>query len=77
MDRDRWCTLIWYCLNLLESSPVGKLSDDEVSWLASISYIGAFLGTLVFMKIILTCGRKNSFLIMAVPNFVCEVFFRY
>lgn len=51
-------------------SQVGKVTDVDTSWLGSITYIGAFFGTLIFMEIIRIFGRKNTFLILAVPNFV-------
>lgn len=52
------------------ASQVGKVSDVDTSWLGSVTYIGGFIGTISFMKIIRMFGRKNTFLILAVPNFV-------
>lgn len=53
-----------------DNSPLGKLSENEKSWLSSCSYLGGFVGTLVFMLIIKRIGRKITFFLLAVPNFV-------
>lgn len=53
-----------------DASQVGVLSDNEISWLGAIPYIGGFFGSLVFMKVIKMLGRKNTFLILSVPNLV-------
>lgn len=58
------------CINQSTDSPIGPTSDDSRSWLASISYIGGFIGTFFFMEVIKVLGRKNTILILAIPNFV-------
>lgn len=41
-----------------ESSPVGKLSDDEISWLASLTFLGGIVGPLFWSRIADRFGRK-------------------
>lgn len=51
-------------------SPIGVLTLEAQAWLGSISYIGGFIGTFFFMIITKWLGRKNTFLILPIPNIV-------
>lgn len=55
---------------LKPNSPIGQLSELNASWLSSCSYLGGFCGTILFMYITKMLGRKITFFILSVPNFV-------
>lgn len=48
----------------------GPINTQQASWLGSISYLGGFFGTFLFLVIIKLLGRKVAFCILAVPYFV-------
>lgn len=52
----------------------GPISTTQASWLGSISYLGGFFGTFLFLIIIKFLGRKMAFCILAIPYFVIRKF---
>lgn len=52
----------------LEST--GPISTQQASWIGSISYLGGFFGTFVFLVVIKLLGRKIAFCVLAIPYFV-------
>lgn len=48
----------------------GPITTQQASWIGSISYLGGFFGTFVFLVIIKLLGRKVAFCILAIPYFV-------
>ncbi|XP_037033974.1 facilitated trehalose transporter Tret1-like [Bradysia coprophila] len=59
-------------LLLSQNSPIdtGPINTTQASWLGSISYLGGFFGTFIFLVIIKLLGRKIAFCILAIPYFL-------
>lgn len=48
----------------------GPINNEVASWVGSATYIGGFFGNFMFMAILKYFGRKKTFLVLALPNFV-------
>lgn len=57
-------------LSLNTPLSAGPITTPEASWLGSISYLGGFFGTFLFLVVIKLLGRKWAFCVLAVPYFI-------
>lgn len=68
----------WSSPNLLilesDESPIGKITREEASWVASLQCFGGFFSNLFFGLIGARLGRKIPLILMAVPTIVTFVF---
>lgn len=54
-----------------DNSPLpSKITLDEVSWIASLSTVGGFIGNFTFGFMTNKFGRKSCLIAMAFPNIV-------
>lgn len=64
----------WSSPNLLilesDESPIGKITKEEASWVASIQCFGGFISNIFFGFITTRFGRKIPLILMAVPTIV-------
>lgn len=56
-----------------EKSPIGIMSSDQISWIASTLCIGGVVGTIIFGSIVDVWGRKRVMICMAIPQLVANI----
>lgn len=56
-----------------EQSPIGIMSSDQISWIASTLCIGGVAGTAIFGCIVDVWGRKIVMLCIAIPQLVGNI----
>lgn len=70
----------WISTNIIlltsDDTPLamGKISDIELSWVASIQCIGAMFGNIIFGYVINRYGRRLPLIIIAIPLVVSNLF---
>lgn len=57
---------------LSEETPLvdGELSNEEVSWLGSISSLGSIVGTIIFGFLSCLIGCKRAMIFLALPSII-------
>lgn len=48
----------------------GPINNETASWVGAATYIGGVVGNFMFMAILKYFGRKKTFCVLALPNFV-------
>lgn len=51
--------------------PTGRVLMSEIAWIGAILGIGGLIGTILVGWLADFAGRKNSLLLMALPQIVC------
>lgn len=53
--------------------PLGAITMDEATWVASTAAIGALPGNIIFGFVIKNCGRKWPLVASSIPLIVSEI----
>lgn len=70
-------TLGWSGPNLVvlkspEKSPIGEITEDQASWIASFLCFGCLIGNVFFGYVTSKCGRKLPMMCMTIPIIVSK-----
>lgn len=58
---------------MTEASPIGIMSSDQISLIASILCIGGVVGTIIFGFIVDVFGRKFVMICIAIPQILANI----
>lgn len=53
-----------------DNSPVGAITQDYISWLGSIPFLSALVGTFIWGNLSERYGRKNTGIILGIPHVI-------
>lgn len=56
-----------------EHSPIGIMSSNQISWIASTLCIGGIFGTIIFGLTVDKFGRKIVMICIAIPQIVANI----